>query len=210
MELMGGLLDEETFNENSEGNYENKGSKYFENYWNKCFCNYDEKYKIENVTKLVRNLIRHGLAHNFLTKPDIFIVKSKKEYHWKIDKTDNFLSISCLDFYNDFKNSYYKFFIKEIEKNKERTQERLREMFEKYSAESRKLFDKINFEDSKEEVNNSVNIDRTIGSPAAKLKEFFFTGRDASGTPMSATPSGISENFPIFKEEYFSDKENNE
>ncbi len=62
-------------------------------------------------------------------------------------------------------------------------------------------------------MKNLVDIDRTVGSPATKMKNIIFhkvttEGTPASGTPSSAIiPPGASGNFPTFPKEYFPDVE---
>lgn len=192
MELLGALLDDENFNRNNKGKWENKGNKYFDNYWNQCFSSNNKIYKINNICELVRKLIRHGLAHNFITKPDILIYQNNKEKHWKISKSEHFLSISCHEFYNDFRNSYYKLFLPKIKKNKTRTKKRVSEILNDYLNEADKSFNEIDLTNLPEEVKYNVDIDRTLGSPVAKLKDILFSSTDASGVTMSCTPFSAS------------------
>lgn len=135
MELLGGLLDKNTFDLT-------RGNDYFANYWSNYFCKYEPKYKIVGIEKYIRKLIRHGLAHVSLTKPGIFITKNNSSIHWKFYKEDRTLAIDVKEFYNDFKKSYYEI-VRVNKKNEIIMQTRLNEMIDQYQRESDEAFDKI-------------------------------------------------------------------
>lgn len=172
MELLGGLLNNKTFNSKL-------GNNYFANYWDNYLCEYDTKYKIDGIQKHLRILIRHGLAHVSLTKPGIFITKNNPSVHWKFDLKNKILSIDVSKFFMDFRNSYYEN-VKAIENNKIVMQERLREMMHQFKEESNELFN--NFSEKsiplpEKHLGSKMCNASTMGSPA-------FT----SSTPLSGSP----------------------
>jgi hypothetical protein len=94
------------------------------------------------VDGLVRNLIRHGLAHNFLTKPNILIYKKPINKVKFVDVENGLISIDVEKFYFDFKNSYEKL-IKNGIKDKSEMQKRLNSMIMEYSSQSDYFFKEI-------------------------------------------------------------------
>src|SRR5713226_2228254 len=68
MELLGALLMTDTIDFSTEGK---DGNNYFKNYWDNYFSYLDPTYMA--YRSLFRQLIRNGIAHNFVGKPGIFI-----------------------------------------------------------------------------------------------------------------------------------------
>lgn len=134
MELLGFLLGKDGFNDHN-------GKKYFNNYWNEYLCKYSSKYNVEGLCDLIYNLIRHGLAHGFMTKPNILIYKNPEQTIKLIDKERGLISIDVIEFFSDFKNSYYDFVLKNNEKDE--MQKRLNNMIESYSQQATDFFKKV-------------------------------------------------------------------
>lgn len=98
MELLGNLLfpSEDEFDEM-------KGRDYFLNYWDNYFSETYPKYK--GLGPLFYKLMRHGIAHNFLTKPGVYISKNSSwQTEIKLDTKE--ILIDCIVFYREFKFSY--------------------------------------------------------------------------------------------------------
>ena len=190
MELLGGLLSKNTFDKYA-------GDKCFDNYWDNYFCIFDHKYKISGIKKLVRGLIRHGLAHNSITKQGIFIGKDGSVTHWHLDKEKSQLFIDFSKFYKDFRASYNKF-IKNNPSIRSEMQIRLNEMIKEYSKEAEDLFGKIGEYRESPPIDN---IDATMihnastmrGSatlPPSGMWDKLATGKDIELklTPISGSP----------------------
>ncbi|MFZ2975056.1 MAG: hypothetical protein WA055_00305 [Candidatus Moraniibacteriota bacterium] len=137
MELLGFLLGNSSFEAKD-------GSEYFKNYWENYFCKFNKKYKIEGLDRLVRDLIRNGLAHSFMTKPNILIYKDSKESIELIDKERGIISFEVGSFFSDFKNSYYKFVVNDANKNN--MQKRLDNMIKEYSNNTKYFFKNFKME----------------------------------------------------------------
>lgn len=134
MELLGFLLgNKEKFSDKS-------GNEYFKNYWKNYFCKLNKKYAINGIEGLIRNLVRHGLAHNFLTKPNILIYKEPKKNINFLDKTKKTISIEVYEFFYCFKESYIKF-VKNG--NKKNMQKRLDSIIDIYSKQTDDFFKNI-------------------------------------------------------------------
>lgn len=98
MELLGALLaptKNEKFNDSD-------GIKYFGHYWKYYLSVSEPNYK--KYGQVMRSLVRNGLAHMFMTKPRIGVVKSNPVLH--LQDFDNHLIIDAVRLYEDFKRSY--------------------------------------------------------------------------------------------------------
>jgi len=142
IELLGGLISQNKFDKY-------KNDEYFSNYWNKYLLKVDQQYK--GFEKLVRNLIRHGLAHTFLTKHGVLVVKYsghlKSRSAIYLDLINKTVVVDCVKFCQDFKTSYQQYIrpvifenINTVSFSKDSVQQRLDEMNDLYSKESEKEF----------------------------------------------------------------------
>lgn len=98
IELLGALLDPKKFN-----TYD--GEEHFEYYWKHFFEKYNPAYK--GMCNLFRELIRDGLAHTFLAKPGIYVIKRHKKFHMTRDKNSGNMIVNSVQMYRDFKRSYF-------------------------------------------------------------------------------------------------------
>lgn len=103
VELLGGLISPTPFNQ-----YD--GNNYFLDYWDRCLSITNPDY--ENLGKLFRQLVRHGLAHSFLAKHGVFVTKMETNStspKFQIDLQRKEIYIDCIQFFLDFKKSYETF-----------------------------------------------------------------------------------------------------
>jgi len=103
MELLGGLLSSPALFNTAPPS----GNGYFLSFWDKHLCEIEPRYL--GLGSLVRALIRNGVAHTFVAKGGIGIVKGKDGQpaaeHLATDgKT--FLCIDAVRFYLDFNQTY--------------------------------------------------------------------------------------------------------
>ncbi|MGI5841454.1 MAG: hypothetical protein ACOX6N_04525 [Patescibacteria group bacterium] len=159
IELMGGLISPKEFKDNG------MGDAYFLNYWNECLSGIDSKYN--DLGYLFRNLVRHGLAHTYLTKHGIEIQKNfyrKPDSHGIVSISENHVKIDCVGFYKDLEKSYY-MFIKPVVFNnsskmaftKTTMQSRLNEMIGLYQGKSDILFQNYKVKNSPKFYNSYFN-----------------------------------------------------
>jgi len=138
MELLGGLLSHNTFDKN-------KGDSYFREYW-KNYLGQNTRYRNrENFIDIVYQLVRHGIAHGFIVKPGILIVKNNPQKHlsYQIENTTKALIIDAVEFYKDFKDSYCNHVKSDISNLKQNMQNRLNEMICCYQTQSNNLFNNL-------------------------------------------------------------------
>ena len=199
MELLGDLLSENEIKPFWED--KKQGEKNFNNFWDNYFCLHNPKYKINKGKEIFRILIRHGLAHRFLTLPGIFITIDKPELHWTINPNRKEIWIDAKEFFLDFKNTY-KEIIRDKTRDQNEMQKRLNEIMDLYIKDSEGLFKNVGSEQLRSQtIILKDDQARTIGSPA-------FTSLPTS----CITASGVhySGNFPIFKKEFFPNENNPE
>jgi hypothetical protein len=139
MEILGNIVldSEDTFDKG-------QGENYFLNYWNNYLSRSDLKYK--GFGSLFYHLMRHGLAHTFLTKQGILVYKkSLPTPH--INNDTKTLQVDCLTLYKDFRDSY-DLFIKPIFKTEPQkilmAEKRLHSLLSKYEEDSKKYFEDEN------------------------------------------------------------------
>lgn len=84
---------------NSQHNYLNY---YIENYLGQIQPNY----KQNKLPIIIKRLLRNGIAHMFISKPDVIVVKSQKDVHLKKDDVHDVIYIDCIELVKDFKTSY--------------------------------------------------------------------------------------------------------
>ncbi len=143
MELLGELLmtDREPFTD--------RGNISFDNYWKGYFLPANPEYEYENLGDLFRHLMRHGIAHSFLTKPGIFVGKNLRT-KLSLDQPNRTLHIDAKAFYKDFRKSYDRLVRPRIDwppelaaPNKDTIQFRLNALLKQYTADTNKRFGKI-------------------------------------------------------------------
>ena len=138
MELLGALLRptlKDKFNDDD-------GIKYFGHYWKYYLSKSNPEYK--RYGEIARTLVRNGLAHLFMTKPNIGIVKSNPQLHLK--KLDGHLIIDAVRLYEDFRKSYEDYAKPVILDGKAGTQlasNRLSQIMAQYTVESDKTLQKL-------------------------------------------------------------------
>lgn len=108
IELLGALI--------SKDSYKSKygGDQYHKNFWDNVLSKYQPRYKVYN--DFFRRLIRHGVAHIFITKGPIAITKENRPSHLYKEQIiipgrflfDGYI-VDVLTFYEDFKSSYEKY-----------------------------------------------------------------------------------------------------
>lgn len=141
MELIGGLLSTSAF-------IRTKGNCYFQDYWRNYLSKCCPRYNVPGLNSLFRNLVRHGLAHTFLTKMGILVTKNNASSHLAYEnQKQNILIIDAVEFYEDFKNSYLGLVkpiafqgLSSTTVTKNSMQDRLDEMLNQYLSDSIKYF----------------------------------------------------------------------
>lgn len=157
MELLGALLRptlKDKFNED-------QGIKYFGHYWKYYLSKTNPEYK--KYGEIARTLVRNGLAHLFMTKPNIGIVKSNPRLHLK--KVEGHLVIDCVRLFEDFKKSYEDHAKPVILDGKEGTQlasNRLHQIMAQYTIEADKVLQKLLKETEKELSTGTTTLPPTI------------------------------------------------
>ena len=139
IELLGALLNRVTFSPAPGA-----GNTYFLNYWD----NYLAKEKPDYAGRgpMIRKLVRHGLAHQFVTKPGIAVTKNHQRLHlsrFSSPTAGDGLFIDAVRFYKDLERSYNKLVKPVITNNrpfKSVMQQRLDEIEAVYSKESLTYF----------------------------------------------------------------------
>lgn len=97
IELLGGLLSPSTWNKNA-------GKSYFKAYWEGYLEKFSTGYS-RWPADAIYELVRHGLAHMFLTKEGIFVTKRGNHLDW--DFENKTLYIAAVQFAQDFEGSYW-------------------------------------------------------------------------------------------------------
>jgi hypothetical protein len=101
-ELFGGLLCKERYNPK-------QGKHYFVSYWSDYLINFNPRYGVSELGRLVYQLVRNGVAHTFVAKQGITITKFQPEHHLDIDTASGRLTIDATSLSKDFIKSYTKF-----------------------------------------------------------------------------------------------------
>lgn len=157
MELLGALLrppNKEKFNEDD-------GIRYFGHYWKHYLSKVNPEY--EQFGEVARTLVRNGLAHLFMTKPRIGVVKSNPKLHLK--QVEDHLVLDAVQLYEDFKKSYLEYAKPGILDGKEGTQlasNRLRQIMAKYTIESDATLKKLMQDLEKEVSQGTTTLPPTI------------------------------------------------
>lgn len=124
MELLGGLLDPRDYKDSVS-----RSREYFEHYWNKYLVRVRQEYSL--YAKLFWTLVRNGVAHTYMAKAAIIVIKDAGSLHLYLSSPDagqtKTFIIDCLAFYEDFRTSYEKLvrpqlcgdddFSRQVEKN---------------------------------------------------------------------------------------------
>lgn len=76
---------------------------FFENGWVVLFGK-NAKYSEESTRKIFRDLIRNGLAHMYLSKPNVGVTKSHPEAH--LQSENGIFFVHPTEFFNDFIKAY--------------------------------------------------------------------------------------------------------
>lgn len=100
IELLGGLLHPGQYTDSPT-----KSEGYFNYYWSNYLTPVNQAY--DTLGGLFYKLIRHGIAHTFITKMGITVSKGQDggRWHLALDSVQNTLNVDCLTFYEDFKQS---------------------------------------------------------------------------------------------------------
>ncbi len=141
MELLGYLLmpDDEVFSDK-------KGDAYFENYWDNYLVQEEPLYT--DLGKLFRNLVRHGIAHTFLTKIGILVTKGSGK-KIVVDSQAGELLVDASVLMKEFIDSY-NHYVQPVatgnlkgKTNAARMQEKLNSMIGHYEVQSKSFFGKL-------------------------------------------------------------------
>lgn len=130
IELLGGLLSPVAFSTSAKA-----GRVYFDHYWNEYLSKQHKCYSGQATS--VYQLMRNPIAHVFMTKPGITVIKNPdKVSKVGLVSTNYEMTIDCIKFYQDFKASILTHFISKLQSLESSMQLRLNEMLEKYGLDS--------------------------------------------------------------------------
>jgi len=73
-----------------------------EEYWNTYMAQVNELYG--DLGKIAEDLFRNGIAHNYLSRPGVAVVRGAPDRHLKL--TRDGLHFDCVELYRDFRRSY--------------------------------------------------------------------------------------------------------
>lgn len=145
MELLGFILS--TDNKPFSGDT-NSGNKYFENYWKNYFSVQEPKYK--PLGNVFRQLIRHGIAHTFLTKHGVYISKGLNN-KIQINASEKKIYFDSIVFFREFVDSYNNLVRPIIDETGQdnktsisKMQFKLKSMVEEYETQANKIFSDLN------------------------------------------------------------------
>ncbi|HVX93224.1 MAG TPA: hypothetical protein VHA74_03895 [Candidatus Dojkabacteria bacterium] len=118
---------------------------YFLHYWDNYLVKVDSQY--ENLGTLFYNLLRHSLAHTFLTKHGIGIwKKGNKSLLINLNSKDFKIIVDCNLFFRDFEKSYRQFVTPVINNDIEKLSLitlRLETLKSRFEADSLKYFNEF-------------------------------------------------------------------
>jgi hypothetical protein len=100
IELLGGLGSPTKFNRSD-------GATYFERFWRGCL--YPNHALRGNAGPVLYQLARHGLAHAFVVKGDLLVVKGAPGWHL-VRTSSGAVSIDAVELADDLKEAYWKRF----------------------------------------------------------------------------------------------------
>ncbi len=98
------------------------GGDAIQRYWATYMARIDDRYG--DVAEIAKDLCRNGLAHIYLTKPGVGVVRGEPVRHLVLERTD-LLVIDCLELHRDFRASYECFARPAIQGSAEDAQKRL-------------------------------------------------------------------------------------
>ena len=114
--------------------------KYFLDYWQKALYPGDRDRR--NAGKAVYQLVRHGLAHSFVTKGNLTVVNRAGEPHFT--RTPVEVIINAYELATDFTGSYQSEFLdKRLKANTPAIEKRLDEIWTAYTKQADKLWDDL-------------------------------------------------------------------
>lgn len=193
MELLGSLVypHSKKFNELS-------GNEYFRFFWNEYMTKKPEY--IPQLGILFRKLVRHGLAHSFLAKPGVCVLKDDPSQHLRVGSHELFVDANA--FIRDFKEVYTNFWKPSLTVSNvgDHVQLRLESMLRIYESSSIKEFNTFHNglpDDSpykRKRISSIHNASpaATFGSPAATMTSIPSTASGihfASAVSLSASPA---------------------
>lgn len=193
MELLGSLVFP-----GSEKFADSLADKHFEFFWNEYMAKKPEY--VPQLGILFRKLVRHGLAHSFLAKPGVYVLKGDSGQHLRVGNHELLVDANTL--IRDFKEVYKNFWKPSLADSDVRrhVQTRLGSMLGSYESRSVKEFDifQSSLPDNspyKRKSTSSIHNASpaaTIGSPAASMASFpsIASGvRFTSAVSLSASPA---------------------
>lgn len=104
-ELLGALSYTKPFDPRS-------GSEHFTHFWQKGL--YPTDPVRSNLAPTIYKLVRHGLAHAFVTKPLILVTKNKGTKDHLCRDAADVLTIDCLALADDFRTGYKRFVVPQL------------------------------------------------------------------------------------------------
>lgn len=103
MELVGFLISHGAFNTK-------KAEQYFSHYWDNVLAQrFPEYSRCSGLAHVIRALARDGLAHSFLTKGRMEVVKGDSPGHLDFDTQSLYVRINCSRLWEHFRDSYLGF-----------------------------------------------------------------------------------------------------
>ncbi|NCS31962.1 hypothetical protein GW793_00540 [bacterium] len=168
IEILGYLL----IPNEDEYNY-SAGFAYFKEYWNNYLSEVNENYS--HLASIFYKLLRHGLAHTFISKHGIQITKNTRRSLF-LDLENKQLIMDCVVFYWDFEKSYLNQAKSELLNNMERTERKIRSLADSYSQDSEMIFNEL---ETRINSGQSVLTDLILKPSATNL------GSIASGASLS-------------------------
>jgi hypothetical protein len=88
------------------------GSEHFRHFWQKSL--YPTDAVRSDLAPTIYKLVRHGLAHAFVTKPLILVTKNKGTKNHLCRDAAGVLTIDCLALADDFRTAYERFVIPQV------------------------------------------------------------------------------------------------
>jgi hypothetical protein len=104
-------------------------------YWNTYMAQVNELYG--DLGKIADDLFRNGIAHNYLSRPGVAVVRGAPDRHLKL--TSDGLHFDCVELYRDFRRSYEDYAKPYIVNNATDAQQRLNKLTEHYHLKVRRV-----------------------------------------------------------------------
>ncbi len=179
MELLGNLL-----MPNTDPFKTDHSNDYFLNYWNNFFSSLYPAYK--GLGRLFRQLIRHGIAHSFVGKPGIFIIKDKTTPSVSLDRERKVLCVNAVAFYRDFKNSYEKNVKTIIDGTAKSPPTNIQTMQSRLDSMIHQLV-----KDAEKEFRSLSDLDPSLGITVVNIVPTGSSGASEYPSPINAAPTGV-------------------